>query len=368
MSIASEQAYVGYLADGSQTRFPLPFAATSADEVLVVWEDEQGLDVAYRPGQDFTLAGNQVLFGQPPPAGRRLSVARAIALTQPVTLAESDRFYARTIEAALDRLTAQIQRVGERVERSPLLPLSAGLRNVGLQAPIAGALLRWDDQGQRLVSDGEFGTALLTARDQVLAARIAAEAAAALAQHAAALAPAAIAAADRAMQAAAHAEAAQAVVLQAAERASWALGLMGLANNLTQLLFVVAPFLGKLFGIWKDFGWIDQASQVAVDFGWACPPVASGNCLDFGRIDQPVHLAEDWQSLDGPGRDWGSIRDLAICSATAPCQDDLGWINSVLPLASDQPIALPIRVPDPCPVIFAQPAALPVVPSSSSSC
>jgi|GEM_PF-6928083 len=368
MSIASDQAYVAYLADGVTTRFPLPFAVSSADELRVVWADDQGWDVAYRPGQDFTLGNNQVLFGQPPPTGRRLTLARAIALTQPVTLAESDRFYARTIETALDRLTSQIQRVGERAERSPALPLSAGLREVGLQAPVSGAVLRWDDQGQALISDGDFGTALLTARDQVLVARDAAEAAATLAQQAASLAPAAIAAADRAEQAAARAEAAQAIVLQAAERASWALGLMGLANNLAQLLSVVAPFLSRLFGIWRDFGWIDQAAQSRVDFGWACPPVSTGQCLDFGRNDNDVTAADDWLTQSASAQDWGLIRDLISCSGATPCQDDLGWINSVLPLSSAQPIQLPIRVPDPCPVIFAEPQPARPVPVSSSSC
>jgi len=352
---------------------PVPFFVENAGD-LSVW---LGVDNVYRPlhAEAWTYSGGVLTTAAGPGV---LSVIRQGPLVQPVQLPAGAPLYPRVIEAGLDRLARQIQDLDSQVNRSVRLhPAVPGvLPAVG--QPVPGGVLVLDAAGGLIRFDPVLAGQVIGARDQAVAAAAQAVAAQTEAYYSQVEAKASQVAArgaaeaafffrNEAEQFALRAEAAQDVVLRAAERASYALGLMGIANNLTQILYVVAPFLAQTFGIWRDLGWVNEPAQIVEDLGWVCS-TPTGNCLDFGLISDTVTDIIDF-SADGPARDWGLLSEPAPCEtiAAVTCHEDLGWVNSVIPMNPDQAIKLPIHVPDPCPVIVVDPPVPPAPPPSYNS-
>jgi hypothetical protein len=178
-----------------------------------------------------------------------------------------------------------------------------------MEQPAPGAVLRWDDTATRVVSDETLGAILADAASQaeVEAARDAALAAAAAAAASAASAQSALTAINLVAP----------TILDAGQKAAWALNLMGLANGLTQLMRLFAIYAGQLYGLIKDYGWGPDLTATQEDYGW-------GDC-------------------------------------PATCVVDYGWGWPVAPMDNGQAISLPILVPSLCPIITPVPPSPPPV-------
>lgn len=360
MTVAVQSPRARFLADGATVAFPISFTVqTGAD--LRVWIAADAAAPAVETGDWSYAAGVLTLFA-PPPAGSVVAIERHGALHQTWAPVVGAPVPPAGASAAVDALARQIQDLAARLSRSLVLDPTANGPAPTLGQPLARGVLFADAAGERIYFDNDLGPALLAAHAEALAAAAAAraDALAAAASKVAAQVSAVNAAAhadraqtyaDRAEAAADRADAAKLVVLEAAQRASWALGLMGLANNMTQLLYVVTPFLGRLFGIWKDFGWVNMGVAVTVDLGWVCPPAVGGDCENWGLITAAATTSAEWGDLTAaadPAEEWGLVLVRAICVAPVICAEDLGWINAVIDVSSTQPIELPVRVPDPC--------------------
>lgn len=298
MTVSASTGRVVYDAPGSV--FPVPFSYASAADVqvtrLVV---ATGAETLLLNGADYSLSGGSVTLTAALVTGQRLAIAIAPPLTQTIDLVEGGRFSAEAIERGLDNQARISQGLSQRLDRALVLPVSTIADPVTMDQPAPGAVLRWDDTATRVTSDQTLGATLADAASQseVEAARDAALAAAASAAASAASAQAALTSINLVAP----------TLLEAGQKAAWALNLMGLANGLTQLMRLFAVYAGQLYGLIKDYGWGADLTAVQEDYGW-------GNC-------------------------------------PATCVVDYGWGWPVAPMDNASAISLPILVPSLCPII-----------------
>lgn len=367
MTVAIETASIRYVGDGATARFPVPFAFTTGADLRLLVSGPAGFDRDLIPSQDFTVdqAQQSVELAAPLATGSVLAILRGLPLVQDTRWIENQPFYATTVERSFDRLVEMIQQQAERIDRAVLLPATSGARRRAFGPAVPNGILRWDGTADAVIADAVLGPALLGSRDQAVHAAveaIQAAAEAAISAGAAATARAgaeqarsvATAASVTATMAAGQATAARDTAVSVADRAGFGLGLMGLANNLTQLLYTILPFLGDRAGIFRDNGWVTQAPIITGELGWACPP-GEGILVDWGQVAAANELALDFGSLGPAGavEDWGSILSPVDPPVlVSPCINDLGWVTALVPLDGQPPVTLPIRVPDPCPVLF----------------
>ena len=308
MTVSASTGRVVYDAPGAV--FPVPFSYASAADVqitrLVV---ATGSETLLLNGADYSLSGGNVTLTAPLVSGQRLAIAIAPPLTQTVDLVEGGRFSAEAIERGLDNQARISQGLSQRLDRALVLPVSTIADPVAMDQPAPGAVLRWDDTATRVVSDQTLGATLADAASQseVEAARDAALAAAAAAAGSAASAQAALTAINLVAP----------TILDAGQKAAWALNLMGLANGLLQALYAITPYVSQLFGFLKDYGWVNQTPARTVDYGWV--------------------------------------------GCSAECESDYGWLWSVIPINQGAAVQLPMLVPSPCPIITPVPPPPPPV-------
>ena len=116
MTIASENSRSGpYVADGTQTEFPISFRVLEVSHVAV-WVD----DLRVTEGFSIMLTGNggTVTFVVPPAEGSRIAIIRDVPFTQETDIQNNAAFLPEVIEEALDKLTMQAQQLREAVGRS----------------------------------------------------------------------------------------------------------------------------------------------------------------------------------------------------------------------------------------------------------
>lgn len=135
MTISSEVRKAGpYTGNGSTKSFPFAFKVFSDTDVVVVRTDPSALESTLTLGADYsvTLNSNQdaapggtvVMFSAPLPA-YLLTIASGVPNLQTLDLTSQGGFYPRVINAALDRVTIQIQQVAEEVSRAFKVPISS---------------------------------------------------------------------------------------------------------------------------------------------------------------------------------------------------------------------------------------------------
>lgn len=142
--------YAGYVGDGSTMQFPYPWMIANPVDMEVYLHDI--LTTAYSLTNIGVPTGGHVVFFQPPPSGQRVFLRRITPQTQMTDYISNDPFDAQAHEAALDKLTREIQDFGELLSRMVRLPLSIAnnLRNLLLPLPIPGKLLGWSADGTQL--------------------------------------------------------------------------------------------------------------------------------------------------------------------------------------------------------------------------
>lgn len=138
MSINNETDKQTYNGNGSNLDFAIAHTIVSDDSAETeVWVRDESdpnniTETLQVEGalQDYTLTGasppgtpfnNNVRFNSAPSSDQKVIVKRAITLTQPLDISESDDFPAESFETQLDRLAAQIQFLQEQLTRVPRL-------------------------------------------------------------------------------------------------------------------------------------------------------------------------------------------------------------------------------------------------------
>ena len=149
MTISTTISRVTYLGDGITTDFAVPFVFFGANEVAVIERDlATGTEAAKILVSDYTVTGGAggggaVLANLPPPVGRSWTVFRRTHRTQLVDYTPNDPFPAETHERALDRLTALVQELDDRLDRTAVLSPASALGSLTLPSPSADRVIGW---------------------------------------------------------------------------------------------------------------------------------------------------------------------------------------------------------------------------------
>lgn len=135
MTISSEVRKAGpYTGNGATKSFPFSFKVFADTDVVVVRADPNALESTLVLGVDYSVSlnanqdtapGGSVVFFSAPSAGYSVTLTSDVPNLQPLDLTNQGGFYPRVINAALDRLTIQIQQVAEQVDRSFKVPISS---------------------------------------------------------------------------------------------------------------------------------------------------------------------------------------------------------------------------------------------------
>lgn len=142
--------YTFYLGDGVQTIFPYaPRVGVAAELEVYVGSF---LSTAYALTGVNSDSGGTVVFYAPPPAGSFVFLRRVTAKTQLVDPTSNDPFDMVSYEAALDKLTREIQDLEEIFSRIPQFPITTGslYRNMRLPTPMPLKLLGFTADGTGL--------------------------------------------------------------------------------------------------------------------------------------------------------------------------------------------------------------------------
>ena len=136
MTQANVPAYTFHLGDGVTSTFPYSWFVDNPSELQVYAGSV--LTTAYTLTGVQTPAGGNVIFYTPPPNGTILFLVRVTPQTQTTDYVSNDPFDAFAHEAALDKLTREVQDLNERFSRIPQYPvtISTSYRNQLLPVPV----------------------------------------------------------------------------------------------------------------------------------------------------------------------------------------------------------------------------------------
>jgi len=155
MTLSTTTSRITYAGDGSTLSFAVPFSFFGADEIDVIERSsESGGETQKILTTDYTVSGGGGATGTvtavaAPDASRSWTIARRTKRTQMVDYTPNDPFPAETHERALDRLTALVQELDDKLGRAAALSPASPVINVTLPTPEAGKLLGWrgDENG-----------------------------------------------------------------------------------------------------------------------------------------------------------------------------------------------------------------------------
>ncbi len=162
---------IQYVADGTQDTFTYPFPIFAAADLKVYLGDAPAA-VTFTVHGAGQSAGGDVTFDAAPAAGTRVTLVRALAIARTTDFQEGGAFRAKTLNDELDRQTAFIQEVGERIERAIVAAPTESAAPLVLPPPAqrANALLGFDAAGAPVASGGTGGIAISAAMTPVVQA------------------------------------------------------------------------------------------------------------------------------------------------------------------------------------------------------
>lgn len=124
MAIQSEISQISYLGKGSAgTGYPVPFYFFDDTDLRVSRTDAAGVVTQLSLGTHYSVSGagntsgGSVTTTTAYGGSDRITIARIVPATQPLTYEENDRFPAKSHERGLDRLTMLAQQVGRAAKR-----------------------------------------------------------------------------------------------------------------------------------------------------------------------------------------------------------------------------------------------------------
>lgn len=173
MTISSEYRRAGpYIGDGMIVNYPFAFKVFKPEDLLVITTDANGVEselapvfysVALNPDQDAS-AGGSVTGAIPLPLGHKLTITSRIPYLQPAQFTNQGGFFPRVLNDSLDRVTIQVQQLGEQMSRAVVSPISSGIDPQVLWAQLQA------DANQAYVSAGNAqGSAFAASADAGLA-------------------------------------------------------------------------------------------------------------------------------------------------------------------------------------------------------
>ena len=164
MTISSVVVKNSYNGDGSATQFAYQFPIHSTAELKVIERSANGTETVKSLGSDYSITdtgnGGSVNFGTAPASGVTVVLIRDTNLTQETDYIANDPFPAETHEAALDKLTLQIQEAQEEIDRSLKISRTNSMTSTEFTTSAtdrAGKILAFDTSGELSVAQ-ELGS------------------------------------------------------------------------------------------------------------------------------------------------------------------------------------------------------------------
>ncbi len=165
MTVSSVNTKNSYNGDNTTTSFAYTFPIHSTAELQVIERSSDGTETVKTLTTHYTItdngsAGGQVVFGTAPATGVTIVLLRNTNLTQETDYISNDPFPAETHEAALDKLTLQVQEVQEEVNRALKLSRTNTMTNTEFtvgSTDRAGKMLGFDTSGELSVTQ-EIGS------------------------------------------------------------------------------------------------------------------------------------------------------------------------------------------------------------------
>ena len=165
MTISSVVVKNSYNGDGSATQFAYQFPIHSTAELKVIERSALGTETVKNLGSDYSVvdngsSGGTVTFGTAPASGVSVILIRDTNLTQETDYIANDPFPAETHEAALDKLTLQIQEAQEEIDRSIKLSRTNSMTSTEFTNSAtdrAGKILAFDTSGELSIAQ-ELGS------------------------------------------------------------------------------------------------------------------------------------------------------------------------------------------------------------------
>nr|BAR32745.1 tail fiber [uncultured Mediterranean phage uvMED] len=165
MTVSSINTKNSYNGDGSTTSFAYTFPIHTTAELKVIERAANGTETVKSLTTHYAVvdngsAGGQVNFGTAPASGVTVVLLRDTNLTQETDYVANDPFGAETHEAALDKLTLQIQEAQEELDRSIKLSRTNTITSTEFtigSTDRAGKMLGFDNSGNLSVTQ-EIGS------------------------------------------------------------------------------------------------------------------------------------------------------------------------------------------------------------------
>ncbi|WP_374382926.1 hypothetical protein [Dongia sp.] len=179
MTISTTLSRITYAGDGLTVNFAVPFIFFGADEIDVIERSlASGAEAQKILSSDYTVsggngAGGTVTAASAPGADKSWTIARRTNRTQMVDYTPNDPFPAETHERALDRLTALVQELDDKVGRSASLSPTSPAASITLPDPEAGRFLSWKSdlsglENRNVPAGTTVYASISTARDGVV--------------------------------------------------------------------------------------------------------------------------------------------------------------------------------------------------------
>lgn len=173
MTVTASTAKSGpYAGSGTTGPFTVGFRFLENSHLQVIRTSAAGIDTTLTLTTNYTVTGagassGSVTLVTPLAAGEKLTIVRNVPFTQEADYVQNDAFPAESHERALDKLTMEVQQVGEVAGRALVLPASTTGVSPLLPAPEANKVLGWNNAAsglqnfdvQSLASVVAYGTA-----------------------------------------------------------------------------------------------------------------------------------------------------------------------------------------------------------------
>ena len=165
MTISTLVVKNSYNGDGSATQFAYQFPIHTTAELKVIERSANGTETVKVLGTHYSVvdngsSGGTVTFGTAPASGVSVILLRDTNLTQETDYIANDPFPAETHEAALDKLTLQIQEAQEEIDRSIKLSRTNTMTSTEFTNSAtdrAGKILAFDTSGELSIAQ-ELGS------------------------------------------------------------------------------------------------------------------------------------------------------------------------------------------------------------------
>jgi hypothetical protein len=156
MTVSSTTNRKSYSGDGSTTGFAYDFKVFADSDLKVIMRDSSDVETVQTLTTHYSVsgvgldAGGDVTMVTAPASGETLVIVRDVPNTQGTDYVENDPFPAASHEDALDKLTMEVQRLDEKLGRTPILKETSSLSDIEFPEPGALEVVRWNAAGTGL--------------------------------------------------------------------------------------------------------------------------------------------------------------------------------------------------------------------------